>query len=74
MDYADPSTNGNLAFTSGMLQSWNKFCYRGGYIEFNTSFPGNRQSSGFWAAGWISEASQCTDFANLTEFVVPDSG
>lgn len=23
----------NLNFRSGMLQSWNKFCFQGGYIE-----------------------------------------
>lgn len=38
-----------------MLQSWNKFCFRGGIIEFNVSFPGDAESSGFWAAGWTSE-------------------
>ncbi|KAH8919265.1 glycoside hydrolase family 16 protein [Atractiella rhizophila] len=45
--------NGNLEITmteepqsglnwkSGMLQSWNKFCFTGGYIEVNISLPGN---------------------------------
>jgi beta-glucanase (GH16 family) len=29
-----------LDYRSGMLQSWNKFCFTGGYIEVATSLPG----------------------------------
>lgn len=28
-------------FKSGMLQSWNKFCFTGGIIEVDVQFPGN---------------------------------
>lgn len=27
-------------FKSGMLQSWNKFCYTGGILELDVTFPG----------------------------------
>ena len=27
-------------FKSGMLQSWNKFCFTGGIIEVDVQFPG----------------------------------
>lgn len=39
--------------TSGMLQSWNKFCFTGGYIDFGIQLPGDAQSSGYWAAAWL---------------------
>ncbi|KAL8287312.1 hypothetical protein RQP46_003764 [Phenoliferia psychrophenolica] len=41
-----------LNFRSGMLQSWNKFCFTGGYVEVNLSLPGNSHSQGFWSAAW----------------------
>lgn len=30
----------DLSYQSGMLTSWNKFCFTGGYIEVNVSLPG----------------------------------
>jgi beta-glucanase (GH16 family) len=35
-------TNG-LPYRSGMLQSWNKFCFTGGYIEVSVTLPGPGQ-------------------------------
>ncbi|KAG8797055.1 hypothetical protein FRC17_007865, partial [Serendipita sp. 399] len=40
------STNG-LDYVSGMLQSWNKFCFTGGYIEVAVSLPGTGTVTGF---------------------------
>ncbi|KIM24883.1 glycoside hydrolase family 16 protein [Serendipita vermifera MAFF 305830] len=34
-------------YTSGMLQSWNKMCFTGGYIEVAVSLPGSSQTIGF---------------------------
>lgn len=49
----DPSTNHGLQYKSAMLQSWNKFCFTSGYIEFNVSLPGeNSNVSGFWPGLW----------------------
>ncbi|CEH17024.1 BETA-GLUCAN SYNTHESIS-ASSOCIATED PROTEIN KRE6-RELATED [Ceraceosorus bombacis] len=42
----------NLNFRSGMLQSWNKFCYQGGYVEFSLQMPGTQRTSGYWPAAW----------------------
>lgn len=36
----------NLNFRSGMLQSWNKFCFTGGYIEVSMSMPGSSKAMG----------------------------
>ncbi|BGP48265.1 hypothetical protein JCM10450v2_004137 [Rhodotorula kratochvilovae] len=41
-----------MNFRSGMLQSWNKFCFTGGYIEVSASFPGNADTMGFWPGVW----------------------
>lgn len=32
-------------YRSGMLQSWNKFCFTTGYIEVSVTFPGPDQST-----------------------------
>ncbi|KAF8487612.1 beta-glucan synthesis-associated, partial [Gautieria morchelliformis] len=33
IEQADPMSNHGLSYKSGMLQSWNKLCFTGGYIE-----------------------------------------
>lgn len=35
-----------------MLQSWNKFCFTGGYIEVSLSLPGSPTIPGFWPGAW----------------------
>ncbi|KDN50357.1 glycoside hydrolase family 16 protein [Tilletiaria anomala UBC 951] len=42
----------NLNFQSGMLQSWNKFCFQGGYIEMAVQLPGRQDTRGFWPGLW----------------------
>lgn len=42
----------NLNFRGGMLQSWNKFCYRGGLIMARVQMPGFRNVNGLWPAIW----------------------
>ncbi|GAA6037271.1 hypothetical protein JCM8097_008655 [Rhodosporidiobolus ruineniae] len=44
--------NHNLNFRSGMLQSWNKMCFTGGYIEVNLSLPGKPTAQGYWPGVW----------------------
>ncbi|KDE08956.1 hypothetical protein MVLG_01046 [Microbotryum lychnidis-dioicae p1A1 Lamole] len=42
-----------LNFRSGMLQSWNKFCFSGGgIIEVSMSMPGTSKAMGFWPGVW----------------------
>jgi beta-glucanase (GH16 family) len=37
-----------LPYRSGMLQSWNKFCFTTGYIEVSISLPGpNQETTGY---------------------------
>ena len=35
---------------SGMLQSWNKFCFVGGIVEFSAKLPGSPETGGLWPA------------------------
>lgn len=43
----------DLNFRSGMLQSWNKFCFQGGYIEFSATLPGSPEQVGWWPGLWL---------------------
>ncbi|KAI9690920.1 MAG: hypothetical protein M1822_008540 [Bathelium mastoideum] len=44
--------NHNLNYRSGMLQSWNKMCFKGGYMEASISLPGSGAVEGFWPGFW----------------------
>lgn len=35
-------------YLGGMLQSWNQFCFTGGYIEVAISLPGDTKTLGLW--------------------------
>ena len=43
----DQTTNHELPYRSGMLQSWNKFCFTSGYIEVSITLPGGPESYGY---------------------------
>ncbi|GLB41258.1 putative glycoside hydrolase family 16 protein [Lyophyllum shimeji] len=45
--------NHNMEYRSGMLQSWNKFCFTSGYIEVSVVLPGpNEDATGYWPGAW----------------------
>lgn len=44
--------NHGLDYRSGMLQSWNKMCFKGGHIEASISLPGRGDIIGFWPGFW----------------------
>ncbi|KAJ7287524.1 glycoside hydrolase family 16 protein [Mycena rebaudengoi] len=41
-----------LHFEGGLLSSWNKFCFTGGYIEALVELPGANNIVGLWPALW----------------------
>lgn len=45
----------NLNFRSGMLQSWNQFCYGGGHLNALITLPGVGDTTGFGQASGIWE-------------------
>ncbi|KZT69160.1 glycoside hydrolase family 16 protein [Daedalea quercina L-15889] len=42
-----------LNYTSGMMSTWNKFCFTGGLVEVSVSLPGVNNVQGFWPAIWM---------------------
>jgi len=48
----DSFKNNNLHFRSGMLQSWNKLCFKGGILEASISLPGRGDIKGLWPGFW----------------------
>lgn len=48
----DQVPTNNLNFRGGMLQSWNQFCFTGGYIEVSMVIPGAPDIAGLWPAAW----------------------
>lgn len=43
----------NANFRSGMLQSWNKFCIQGGYVEAKVILPAEPTTQGYWPGFWM---------------------
>lgn len=41
-----------MNYRGGMVASWNKFCFTGGWVEANVSLPGYNDIVGFWPAIW----------------------
>ncbi|OBT94110.1 hypothetical protein VE01_06986 [Pseudogymnoascus verrucosus] len=41
-----------LNYRSGMVQSWNKLCFKGGRLEASISLPGRGDVEGFWPGFW----------------------
>ena len=41
-----------LNYTGGIMSTWNKFCFRGGYVETSVSLPGRSDVYGLWPAVW----------------------
>ena len=40
-------------FKSGMVQSWEKFCFTGGIVEVDVILPGDPYIGGLWPAVWM---------------------
>ncbi|KAG4303980.1 hypothetical protein PORY_002633 [Pneumocystis oryctolagi] len=69
----DAFRNHNLNYRSGMLQSWNKLCFKGGIIEASISLPGRGDISGFWPAFWTLGNLARPGFGASTDGVWPYS-
>lgn len=48
----DAYKNHGLFYRSGMLQSWNKFCFTQGLLEFSARLPNYGEISGLWPGLW----------------------
>lgn len=48
----DAFKNHNLFYRSGMLQSWNKFCFTQGLLQISARLPNYGNISGLWPGLW----------------------
>ncbi|KAF7936639.1 uncharacterized protein EAE97_008005 [Botrytis byssoidea] len=48
----DAFANHNLGYQSGMLNSWNQLCFKGGILEVSISLPGPSAVPGLWPGVW----------------------
>lgn len=48
----DKFENHGLQFRSGMLNSWNQLCFKGGIFEVSVSLPGPGGVPGLWPGAW----------------------
>lgn len=58
-------------FKSGMLQSWNKFCFTGGILEIDLQFPGEHDVGGLWPAVWLLGNLARATFLSSTNLMWP---
>jgi beta-glucanase (GH16 family) len=69
----DAFQNHNLNYRSGMVQSWNKMCFKGGRMEASISLPGRGDTVGFWPGFWAMGNLGRPGYAATTEGLWPYS-
>lgn len=58
-------------FKSAMLQTWNKFCFTGGVVEFSAVLPGEHNIGGLWPAVWMMGNLGRATYVGSTNFQWP---
>ncbi|TFK28002.1 concanavalin A-like lectin/glucanase [Coprinopsis marcescibilis] len=53
LESMEPADNHNMSYKSGMIQTWNKFCFTGGILEASVRIPGSTHAAGLWPAVWV---------------------
>ncbi|KAI0632505.1 glycoside hydrolase family 16 protein [Trametes polyzona] len=69
----EEARNHDLNFRSGMLASWNKFCFTTGYVEVRVSMPGSPEAPGLWPAVWTMGNLGRAGYGATTEGMWPFS-
>jgi len=69
----DAFQNHGLNYRSGMLQSWNKLCFKGGRLEASISLPGRGDTVGFWPGFWAMGNLGRPGYAATTDGMWPYS-
>ncbi|RMZ75664.1 hypothetical protein DV737_g5195, partial [Chaetothyriales sp. CBS 132003] len=69
----DAFQNHNLNYRSGMLQSWNKMCFKQGRLEASISLPGQGDTVGFWPGFWAMGNLGRPGYASTTDGLWPYS-
>lgn len=65
--------NHGLNYRSGMIQSWNKLCYKNGHLEASISLPGSGEVSGLWPGFWTMGNLARPGYLGSTEGLWPYS-
>ena len=61
----------NLQYTSGMLNSWNQLCFKGGVFEVSVSLPGPAGVPGLWPGIWTMGNLGRPGYKSTTDGVWP---
>ena len=69
----DAFQNHGVNYRSGMLQSWNKMCFKGGRMEASISLPGRGDTIGFWPGFWAMGNLGRPGYAATTDGLWPYS-
>ncbi|KAG0127994.1 beta-glucan synthesis-associated [Tuber indicum] len=69
----DVFRNHDLNYRSGMIQSWNKLCFKGGVLEVSVSLPGPPSVPGLWPGIWTIGNLARPGYSATTEGVWPYS-
>lgn len=59
------------AFSSGLVQSWNKFCFTGGIVEIRARLPGQASIGGLWPAMWLLGDLARATYVASTDWIWP---
>jgi len=67
----DQFQNHGLGYRSGMLNSWNQLCFKGGVFEVSVSLPGPGGVMGFWPGAWTMGNLGRPGYLSTTEGMWP---
>lgn len=67
----DAFKNHDLDYRSGMLQSWNKLCFKGGVLEISASLPAPAGVPGLWPGAWTLGNLARPGYMSTTDGVWP---
>ncbi|ODV91869.1 glycoside hydrolase family 16 protein [Tortispora caseinolytica NRRL Y-17796] len=67
----DAIKNHDLFYRSGMLQSWNKLCFKSGFVEISASLAGPAGKAGLWPGAWTMGNLGRPGYLSTTEGVWP---
>ncbi|KAI8941820.1 hypothetical protein NX059_003020 [Plenodomus lindquistii] len=67
----DKFKNHGVEFRSGMLNSWNQLCFKGGIFEVSVSLPGPGGVPGLWPGAWTMGNLGRPGYLSTTEGLWP---
>lgn len=67
----DKMNNHNVLYRSGMLNSWNQLCFKGGVFEVSISLPGPAGVMGLWPGAWTMGNLGRPGYLSTTEGLWP---